>query len=219
MLARRLLIASSLALSLTACGDPVEPVGAASVRASWEVLPRGCDAGDVAQVELRFERAGKIAASASFPCEQGEGVVMELDPGRYLLSAHGVNALGDVTFSSPEQQLAAHAERTSELAAPLRLSARPAEVEILWRFEDGRVCGAHGVRHVRASLFDGQDFLVAQQSFGCDQGRGVVPEVPAGAYTVLLEARGEQGDLVGLTDTNLKRGGRGLADVVLAPAR
>ena len=211
-------LAACLACAGLGCGEPVEPVGPGQLELAWQILPRGCQVAGVTQVRAALEGgAGVEPLERVFACEDGAGLLEQLEPARYQVTLEGLDAGGAATFEAPSREVTVRGEQRNAPTEPFRLSARPAAVVVGWRFDDGRVCGAHGVGRVRVTLFDEGDFEVAREGFACDEGAGLLEDVPAGTYQVLAEAASGASDFWGPGRGHLKRGGRGSAEVILSP--
>ena len=213
-----LLITSSLALS--ACSDEVAPFGTGSVALEWAVSPRGCEEAGVMHVEAQLTRTSDTSTTTHrVACSQGTAIIDDLTVGDYQIALQGLDERDRPIFSAPSRELVVRPDTLERLEEPLRLSAMPSTLQVGWRFEDGRVCGAHGVEQIEVGVFDESDFEVARARFDCNQGWGQITPIPAGQYTAVIEALGDQDRVVwaGITEASLVRGGVGQAEAMLAP--
>lgn len=194
-----------------ACGEEVEPLGDASVRALFSLAPGGCEEAGVAHVSLELD--GQEIDRVE--CAVGALRVGGIAPGRYRVALVGVDASGVATHGAQLGEVTLRGDLLSTLDAA-RLTALPARASASWRFWDGSVCGALGVESVEASVFDALGWEYATVTLPCDAGSGEVGEVPAGAHVVWVHAVGADGARYeGVADVVLKRGGESTAQVVL----
>lgn len=212
-LLRRTLIAAACAASLAACGEQVEPLGDGELAVSWEVSPHGCEAAGVEMVEVRLENAHR-AYDDSFACQQGEAFLDQLSPANYDLTLVGIDNTGRETFISQRELVTINAEKVRE-APHVRLTARPASVEVGWRFSNGRVCGANGVSDVEVTIYDQAFYEMAHTGFGCNAGAGTIEGLTAGDYIVEAVGRADEENFRGIEEVTLKRGEHVGVDVEL----
>ncbi|MFU8802323.1 MAG: hypothetical protein ACNA8W_00800 [Bradymonadaceae bacterium] len=218
---RRSVIASVAVLAMlgvTACGGDIEPLGQGSLALEWEVSPRGCEQADVTQVLVELNNS-KRYYSEIFDCTFGHAYVEDMVPGNYQLEVSGLDTTGRVTFASPSRSVTIRAEVLNRTET-LRLTARPAELEVEWIFDNGRVCGANEVDRVEVAVFDEADYEMERQRFTCNDASGRLDGFAAGNY--LVEASGFSGSKIthrGLVEVVLKRGDAVKLDVVLELVR
>ncbi len=215
-LSRTLLAAGmivGLSPALGACGDAAQPLGAGSLSLNWQVSPEGCADAGVQDVEVRLQNAHRTY-SQSYTCTDGEAIVEGISPANYKLTVLGLDAGGHETFTSTPRTVTIGAEKLNQ-TDPVRLTAKPADVEVAWRFGNGKVCGANGVSTVEVALYDHADYEMARQQFSCDKGSGLVEGIIAGDYIVEAVAEGNDATYRGVSETTLKRGDHGIVDVAL----
>lgn len=206
-------LAAALALPAAGCGEPVEPLGEGSLALNWQVSPAGCAEAGVDNVEVRLDNAHRSYAD-SYACTDGEAIVEGISSGNYELTVVGLDESERETFSSKSRVVTIGAEKLNETSM-VRLTAKPADVEVAWRFANGRVCGANGVSRVEVALYDQAFYELARQRFDCDSGSGVIEDLIAGDYIVEAVAAGDEATYRGVSETKLKRGDHGLVDVEL----
>ncbi|MFW5967831.1 MAG: hypothetical protein ACOCV2_09950 [Persicimonas sp.] len=207
------LLASTLAFG-AGCGEDVEPLGDGSLELTWEVAPRGCEDAGVEQIEARVTH-GQRSYDERFACADGKGRVDEVEAGKYDVQLVGLDADEKETFISDKQRVVVNAEKTSD-APKTRLTAKPVDLEVSWRFDDGRVCGSKGVEKVEVAVYDPAYYELGRAEFACDAGRGTIDDLIAGEYTVEVSAEGDDEAVFhGLEKTTVKRGETGEVEVVL----
>lgn len=209
---------SIISLGLFACGHEVEPLGQGSLALEWEVSPRGCEQADVSDILVEL-RNGHRHYTEIFDCKRGEAYVEDVIPGNYSLEVSGLDSTGRGTFAAPERSITIRAEVLNRTEA-IRLTARPARLDVEWIFDNGRVCGANEVERVEVAIFDGSDFEMARERFTCNDGSGLIDGLAAGTY--LVEAAGfSRGHIThrGIGEIALKRGDEGRIEVVLESVR
>jgi hypothetical protein len=211
---RRILLGVGLAVSLSGCGEDVEPLGDGSLALSWQISPHGCESAGVEEVEVRLENAHRNY-DERFACEAGQAELTQLAPANYKLSIVGIDVNGLATFGADTEKVEVRAEERVD-APHVRLSARPASLEVSWRFDNGKVCGANGVAEVEVALFDEAFYELDRQTFSCDAGVGQLEDIVAGEYLVEAVAESEDGGVYeGMSDVTLKRGDEAEIDVEL----
>ncbi|TXD37868.1 hypothetical protein FRC98_09325 [Lujinxingia vulgaris] len=203
----------ALSGALLSCGEPVEPFGEGALELGWQVSPMGCEASEVDLVEIELSNARRSYVE-SYPCARGEAALEGLAPGSYELMLRGFDAGGANTFESAIRAVTVRPERIERLT-PVALSARPAELEVVWRFENGRVCGANGVGRVEVAVYDEAFYEMARQDFDCNLGTGTIGELFAGEYIVQANASAAEVNFSGDAQVSLKRGQSGQVETVL----
>ena len=194
--------------STVACGELVEPLGDAAVRATFSLAPGGCEGAGVDEVVLEVDGA-EVARGE---CAAGALRADAIAPGRYPIRLVGLDPSGVPTYGASLGEVTLRGDVMSTLE-PARLTALPARAHASWRFWDGSVCGALGVESVEASVFDALGWEFATVTLPCDAGSGAIGEVPAGAHMVWVHAVGDDGARYeGVADVVLKRGGESTAE-------
>lgn len=200
-------------VGLTACGEPVEPLGDGSLALSWQVSPHGCQEAGVDTISVRLENAHRSFAE-NYACTEGEVIVEGIASANYELTLVGLDAADRETFISEPRVVTIGAEKLNETSM-VRLTAKPATAEVAWRFENGRVCGANGVSRIEVAVYDHAFYEIKRQRFSCDAGVGLVEGIIAGDYIVEAVAEGDDATWRGVSETTLKRGDHALVDVEL----
>ena len=203
---------------LGACAEPVEDASPGSLSVDWRVLPLGCANAGVESVLLQLSNEAEGTLEQSFDCESSSGTLGEVPVGRYHLEIKGMDVQGHAIFEAPAMgDVLVRAGTAERVARIFELSAAPGKIEAQWRFHDGRVCGAHDIREVRVALFDSFDSFVMESTYSCDEGGGVLAEVPAGSYKIWARAEGGDRAFSGVSLTGVKRGGSSITELVLEP--
>lgn len=206
-------------LFVSACAEPVEETSPGSLSVDWRVLPLGCADAGVESVLFQLSNEAEGTIARSFDCEAFTGTLGDVPAGRYHLELKGLDAQGHPIFEAPSMgDVLVRASTAEKVSRVLELSAAPGRLEAQWRFHDGRVCGAHDIQQIRVALFDSFDSFVMESTFACDEGGGVLAEVPAGSYKIWARAEGPDVAFSGVSLTGVKRGGSSLTDLVLEPA-
>ena len=211
-----------LALLTPSCGEEIEDPGDGSLEVAWSVAPRGCAQAGVRHVDVVLRRDG-LERRERLSCDAQRGVIEGVGAHEYKVTLYGVDGANQETFVSEAERVRIEPGRMASLEDPVRLSARPAQGVLAWRFGDGRVCGAHGVKTVHVVFYDSWDSEVVAGEFECNQGSGELGEIPAGTYQVYAEAVGSQeidgqqlrSTFQGVVDVTLGRGARAAIDLVL----
>ena len=201
-------------VGLVGCGEPVEPLGDGSLALSWQVSPHGCKEAGVDTVEVRLENAHRSYAE-SFGCTDGEALVGNISPANYDLTLVGLDSAERETFVSERRLVTIGAEKLNETST-VRLTAKPATVEVAWRFDTGRVCGANGVSQVEVAVYDQAFYELARERFDCNAGAGMIDGLAAGGFIVEAVADADEATYRGVSEITLKRGDHATVDVELA---
>ena len=213
-----LAILMTTALGMQACGPAVEPLGEGTLSLTWEVLPGGCEDEGVERIEVSFEPARGANPAHVFDCDQ-QAATIDLIAGQYTLESRGLDARGRAVVEATPREVSVRDGYVTRLEAIVELTAIPGSVEVEWQFEDGRVCGAHGVSQVELTVFDDASFQVARERFSCNDGAGVIDGLPQQSYLVLGRAIGSGGDVStnfeGVVEVGVKRGSESQASLVL----
>ncbi len=197
---------------LAACGDEVAPLGSGAAQLTWQISPRGCDDSGVTHVEVHLD--GPSTRNEIFACDASEATIDSLEPGSYKAWIEGVNESGKVIFAAPEHRLTVRADRI-ETVPHSRLTAKPAEFAVEWRFENGRVCGANEVTDIEVVVFDKADYEIAREVFACDEGVGTLGGFTAGTYLLEAVTMGTGARYRGLATASVDRGDLADVEVVL----
>ena len=208
------MLAAGLACAAFGCGEAPKPLGDGSLEVTWQVSPRGCEQANVETVDVKLSNAHRSYAG-SYACSDSEALLDNLTPATYELEVVGLDPSGRQTFVADKTLVTVCAEKKND-APHLRLTAKPATLEVSWRFANGRVCGANGVERIEVAIFDPSYYEMARQNFSCNAGSGTFDELIAGEY--IVEAVAESSDdavYSGTDETSLKRGDEGQVDVEL----
>lgn len=197
---------------VVACGEDVAPLDNGSVSLTWDVSPKGCKDSGVTEVEVALENS-YYEFKERFLCEKGQAQLGSIYPGNYRLNVSGFDKSAQVTFAAAQKSVTVRGAKI-ETVGHVRLTAKPASVEVAWLFDNGRVCGANDVEKIDVIVFDDKGYEVASSSFGCNDGSGVVKGIPAGKYVVEVSAQvGGKTAFEGQSDVELDRGEAGQVDV------
>ncbi len=212
MKSRSLLI---LAAFCASCADDVSPLGQGEIALTWQISPRGCADANITNVIVGIR--GPETRTEIFECEKHEAQVYDLTAGTYSISIEGIDEAGVARFTSPDSRITVHPELTTP-NPHTRLVAKPSEAVVSWRFEDGRVCGAHGLNRLNISAFDKFDYQVATIDADCNDAKEALSDVFAGTYLIQVTGVGDDGVWTGDNTISLQRGESAELEVVLRPA-
>ncbi|MFB6371726.1 MAG: hypothetical protein ABEN55_01100 [Bradymonadaceae bacterium] len=207
-----MLIAVAVA-GLSGCADAIDSPSNGKLTVNWEIRPRGCTQAGVEeiQVDLAFEK-GTI--TERYPCKKGGATIADLRPANYTVQLWGIDEAGDTTYEAESRKITVHGGNET-VADPVRLTARPGDLRVVWRFANGRVCGANDVESIEFALYDTDDFRVRHRTFDCPAGSARITEVPPGEYLVELRADTEASEYVGFSEVRTRRGKSAGVEVVL----
>jgi len=178
------------------------------VRVSWRLAPHGCDGVGVEEVTvaLRPTTPGGKPVTERLACGARAGEISGVIPGRYDVEV-SASPRGHTEWRARTEDLIARPDRIED-AGELVLSAAPGAVEVVWRFDNGELCGTNEVRTVRALVFDTEDTLHGQLAVPCEVGRLSVDDIPPGAAVILAPGERDAGDVLfeGLGSAEVARG-------------
>jgi hypothetical protein len=204
-----------LAAFSASCADDVSPLGQGEIALTWQISPRGCADANVTNVVVGVR--GPETRTEIFECDRGEAMLFDLTAGTYAVSIEGIDEDGIARFTSADSRVTVHPELTTP-NSHTRLVAKPSEAVVSWRFEDGRVCGAHGLTQMNISAFDKFDYQVATVDADCNQASTALSEVFAGTYLIQVTGVGDDGVWTGDGTISLQRGESAKIEVVLSPS-
>jgi len=216
----KIVVVSSAVGMLAGCeaagGEELAP---GSLEVAWRVLPLGCEDAKVDSIEVTAfpDEQGAAVSTGRFDCELGAGALDDLSPGFYDVHVLGLDASGKTVYEAPVRRDAVVRAGVAEVLDGVNaLSAARAAVEVSWRFEDGRLCGAHEVERVSAIVLDVYDSFVAAREFSCSDSVGVIDGIAPGEHRVLLEAVDGRGEVLhGIEPFSVGRGELGQLEIVL----
>lgn len=209
-------------VGLVGCGEPILAPGPGQLVVPWEVLPTGCQEAGLEVVRLLlWSRAeatqAALGAPASYvveaPCERGVIAIEAVDYGAYTLKLEGLSPeLEPLFIAQPSEVVVIQPEATRQLE-PQVLEPKPATLDVIWRFEDGALCGAHGVERVEVMLFDQAGYVLSATTRSCALGRARFEGLKAGEYSALVRA--DEGQMGGMVEVSLEVAKRAGVEVML----
>lgn len=173
--------AMAAAALLVGCDESSSPrAGALALR--WSAGPAAsCEAADLARVEVELRRGRDTVERMAFPCSDGGAFVDALDPGRYDVTLHGVDATGLRTFVASLGRVQVVEGAHVDLGT-VRLDALPAQIQLQWFFANGKLCSQNQVEKIEVAVYDDEYYRIDSAEFGCAQGHGTLAPLPAGGY-------------------------------------
>lgn len=209
-----LLLTASLAVGCAEDGPTT--VGALSL--AWTAGPvASCAQTELVRVDVELRKDDRVADRRSFACDDGGAFIDAVEPGRYELVVQGVDSDGLATFEAvlPDVRIDEGSEHDLGL---VRLTARPARVQLQWYFANGRLCSQNLVEDVTVTVYDSAYYMIASSTFDCDGGLGELEPLPAGSYeleVVGLATGGQQARARRVVPLVVGRGEDLLVDVSL----
>lgn len=193
------IVAALGVVGLFGCGEPLSAPGPGALVVPWEVLPMGCQEAGLEHVRLSLMPRDGSASSLSLeaPCARGVIQLNDVDYGAYTLKLEGLSqALEPRYLAAPDGVIVIQPESTRRLDA-LVLAPKPSTLDVIWRFEDGALCGAHGVEAVEVMLFDQAGYVLSSTERECALGHARFEGLKAGSYSALVRAGdGQAGGMV-----------------------
>lgn len=195
---------SLILLASTGCGDPVDALGDGSLSLEWQVSPLGCDQAGVQDVQVNLYNAYR-SYEERFYCADSSAIISGIEAGTYELEVTGNDRQGQAIFSIKPRKVTVSAEKLNT-TNPLLLSAKPAEVEVVWGFENGLVCGGNGVEELEVAFYDELSFEHHRSRVLCDVGSATVGGLVSGDYFIEVSSVGGSDEFSGLETLYVARG-------------
>ncbi|TDP77573.1 hypothetical protein [Bradymonas sediminis] len=186
------------------CGDPVDALGDGSLQLEWEVNPLGCEGADIERVQVSLQSAYQTYEE-SFRCTDSGAILSGIEAGTYELEVSGNNDVGRPIFSVKPRKVTVSAEKLNTTSM-IRLTAKPSEVQVVWGFENGLVCGANGVSKLEIAFYDDQSFEHERFRVSCDAGSATAGDLFAGDYIVEVSSVDSEVKFSGFEEIELERG-------------
>ncbi len=167
-------------------GEGGTGVGApGGIDVSWAVGASGCVAAGVETVRISGD-----GVMTEVPCGDG-AVSIDADPGIVDLVFDGLDVDGRPRYQAQADDVRVNSGEVTTLPTVV-LAALPANITVIWYFENGRLCGANGIDDLDVTLYD-DDNIVETLTTPCDDGIEEVPSVQSGTYTLAVFGRDDQG--------------------------
>jgi|GEM_PF-3516641 len=195
---------SLILLTSVGCGDPVDALGDGSLSLEWQVNPLGCAQAGVQDVQVNLYNAYR-SYEEHFNCEDSSAIVSGIEAGTYELEVTGNNREGQAIFSVKPRKITVSAEKLNT-TKPLLLSAKPAQVEVVWGFENGLVCGGNGVAEVEVAFYDDLSFEHHRSRVLCDAGSATIGGLVSGDYFIEVSSVESSEKFSGLETLHVERG-------------
>ncbi|MCA9563466.1 MAG: hypothetical protein KC561_08250 [Myxococcales bacterium] len=176
--------------ALAACGDDPEAPPPGTVELSWLVGTSGCAQSEVETVAVLLSGEGATNVR-NFDCADGGAVIEGLEPGSYSAILEGLDEDSIARFGGESASISVRSGGISTVPT-IRLEALPAEVEVSWYFENGRLCGSNGVEDVLVTFFR-DEMAYRTESGPCEGEILIIDEVPANTYIVDVVGRDDRG--------------------------
>jgi len=124
--------------------------------------------------------------SEEVTCTEGRWTFHSLPVSNYTVRVQGMDAAGCAVYQGTLADIVQSTDEDHAETGIIMQRATPGgSVAISWRFEDGMVCGAHGVEQVHLQLLS-NDTMILDDDFACDAGMIEVTDVPAGSIDLRL---------------------------------
>ena len=119
-------------------------------------------------------------------CSEGQLSFHGLPVSSYTVRVQGMDEAGCAVYQGTLADIVPTMdEEIPETEIIMQRVTPGGSVAIAWWFEDGMVCGAHGVEQVHLQLLS-EDSMVLEDDFACDAGMVEVTDVPAGSIDLRL---------------------------------
>jgi hypothetical protein len=119
-------------------------------------------------------------------CTEGRRTLHALPVSSYTVRVQGMDAAGCAVYQGTLADVVPSLEEDLPDTEVIMQRVTPGgSVAITWRFDDGMVCGAHGIERVHLQLLS-DDSMILEDDFPCDSGMLEVTDVPAGSIDLRL---------------------------------
>ena len=126
-------------------------------------------------------------------CASGERTFRDIPVEHYDVTVQGLDADGCRVYEGSEDGVVPVGGAEPGQATVIMQAVAPSgSLDLEWAFEDGGLCGVHGVTEVDLLLLS-DDVTVAEETLSCDLGAFVAADVPAGSIDVSVTAVGTGG--------------------------
>jgi hypothetical protein len=130
--------------------------------------------------------SSEFTDSEETTCTDGRRTLHGLPVSNYTVRVQGMDAAGCAVYQGTLADVVPTTDEDHPETEIIMQRVTPGgSVAISWRFEDGMVCGAHGVEEVHLQLLS-DDAMVLEDDFACDAGMVEVTDVPAGSIDLRL---------------------------------
>ncbi len=178
-----------LACAVTGCMAE-NPSG--DLRAVWSIgldepTSASCDEAGIASVELAV-RSGQHDVTEISSCQSGQRTFRQLPVASYTVTISGLDGNDCPIYEGSATNVTPGDPGLPE-DVTIALERLPTEgtVSVEWMFEDGRLCGTHGVDQVTVTLMS-DDVEILTTFLDCEQGTFETLAVPSGAVDVSITA-------------------------------
>lgn len=217
---RIFLVVALVAVLSAACGGEGDDLPPGSLTVNWLVGTSGCGQLGVDTVAVLIE-GGELQGTnvRTFQCDQSSATISGLPPGIYNLTLRGADATGVDRFEGAYTNVEIRSGGTTSTPT-VRLTALPANIEITWYFDNGRMCTHNGVDTIGITFFE-DEYEVLTATANCASGGMLIDEVPANSYIVDLVGRDSEGIIQfnGQEELIVDRGDNTELEVRLLPVR
>lgn len=119
-------------------------------------------------------------------CTEGSWTFHGLPVSSYTVRVRGVDGTGCAVYQGTIGDVVPSMEEDAGQTEIIMQRVTPGgSVAIAWRFEDGMMCGAHGIERVHLELLS-NDSMILEDDLACDSGLVEVTDVPAGSVDLRL---------------------------------
>jgi hypothetical protein len=163
-------LTTALALSAGAIscggGSTIAPTGPLTV--SWMIGGSTCTQSGLATIEVTLSDTSGPVESASVACQVGSYLFRAVPEGRYRVDLAGWPDNGDYpTYDGVIPAVDVRAN-TQNVAPKVALAQKPGSIDLVWWFQNGRLCGYNGVDVVGVTVWDAFSNQVTVDEYPCD---------------------------------------------------
>jgi len=164
-----------------------------NMRVSWTIglsdpSITECEAAGIETLVISLDSDGKtIEEEAS--CPSGTRTFSGIPANRYRIDVQGFDESGCTVYAGSSDGRIRPSTDGAPRPADVRLepTGSVGEVNVSWRFEDGRLCGAHEVGSVEVTILSGDETQV-EKTVDCEDGVYFTSTIPAGSVDIRVEA-------------------------------
>jgi len=146
-----------------------------------------CESAGIETISMRVAGTG-WTDEVETGCPAGERFFSAVPVGEYSVTLRGLDAGGCAVYGGSLSGVhVASGSEPADAAVILESVTPSGSMMITWRFEDGMMCGAHGIEEVHVQILS-DDATVYESDLPCDDGLVDLEEVPAGSIDLMVSA-------------------------------
>ncbi len=150
-----------------------------------------CEAASIESVLLILD-GERHDFEESVSCASGERTLRDIPSERYAVAVQGLDSEGCPVYEGVVDGVFPDSGTDPAGVSIVMERVVPSgNLDLEWAFDDGRLCGGHGVDDVDLLVLS-DDVTVVSETLPCDQGGYEILDIPAGSIDVRITATGTE---------------------------